>query len=144
MGGEGEVAPGQKHGESPTSFVERMVGYARLWFAILVLRDDLAAAWRWLARTLNSPPAPVSVPLLLTAFEMTGAAAQSRYSRQFAKLVTYAEREYLPSLESVRSQLSSDKSDKLRADQARLGLWISNRLRSGVAPPPEGSEIILA
>merc|ERR1712086_433224 len=44
--------PGQRVDESYGDFVDRMVGYHRLWLAVAVVQDDLTAVWLWLARTL--------------------------------------------------------------------------------------------
>eukprot|EP00927_Polykrikos_kofoidii_P065579 TRINITY_DN61316_c0_g1_i1.p1 TRINITY_DN61316_c0_g1~~TRINITY_DN61316_c0_g1_i1.p1 ORF type:complete len:869 (+),score=170.48 TRINITY_DN61316_c0_g1_i1:43-2607(+) len=142
----GRTAPalGQLPNENLSNFVQRMVGYARLWFATLVLQDDLAAVWRWLAQTLNavSPsPAPIAATLLLTVLEIAGAATQARYKRQFDKLVDYIRTEYRPSLEKALAACSASETPFVQSDCVRLRVWLEEFAKTRQAPPPPGRSI---
>lgn len=134
-------AAGQRLEESAAAFAERMVGYARLWFAVSVLQGNLALVWRWFATALNARPSAICAALVLTALELTGAAAQQRYQRQFKKLVAYIHAEYLPGLELELQQCQGEEANKLRANQARLRHWLADFARSGQCPAPEGQDI---
>eukprot|EP00929_Paragymnodinium_shiwhaense_P080972 TRINITY_DN42274_c0_g1_i1.p1 TRINITY_DN42274_c0_g1~~TRINITY_DN42274_c0_g1_i1.p1 ORF type:complete len:924 (+),score=260.23 TRINITY_DN42274_c0_g1_i1:72-2843(+) len=135
-------APGQRPEETFISFADRMVGYARLWFSVLVMQDDLAAVWRWLAKTLNlDKPSVIAATMLHTALVMTGSAAQQRYGKQFAKLAAYIGSTFLPALDIERQKLEGDEADRARADESRLRVWVDMFQKTGQAPRPEGSEI---
>jgi nucleoporin GLE1 len=131
--------PAQRRDEPFGDFVDRMIGYKRLWLAVAVLQEDLGAVWLWLARTLNAPPTPLVVPLIHCTLEVAGSAAQARYKRQFVKLVNYLDREYMPVIQALKAR--GEEADRLRASQSRLQVWISNFHKSGQAPPPEGQRI---
>merc|ERR1711865_131067 len=62
--------PGQRSGETYGDFVDRMLGYHRLWLAISVIQDDLSVVWLWLARTLNTPPVAITASLLHCTLEV--------------------------------------------------------------------------
>merc|ERR1712224_410572 len=79
--------PGHRGEEAYADYLDRMVGYLRVWFAQLVISEDLGAVWCWFARTLNQPPSPIAVTLIHSALELTANAAQARYRRQFEKLM---------------------------------------------------------
>merc|ERR1711972_1090037 len=100
--------PGQRQQESYGGFVDRMIGYMRLWFAVAVIQEDLASAWQWMARTLNSQPTPIVSSFLHCALETVGLAVQTRYKRQFVKLMSYLEREYMQEIQALRAKASGE------------------------------------
>merc|ERR1719401_2148004 len=118
-----------------------MIGYQRLWLAVAVIQEDLGTVWRWLARSLNSSPVPVVATFVHCTLEMAGFAAHSRYKRQFVKLISYLEQQYMPELLSQKSQTSGEQADRLRASLSRLQVWIANFQKYGQAPAPEGQKI---
>jgi len=134
------LCPGQRREESYGDFVDRMVGYQRLWFAIAVIQDELGVVWLWLARVLNTQPVPIAASLLHCALEVAGSAAHGRYKRQFVKLVNCIERDFLPGIEALKGRTAGEEADRLRASHSRLRVWLSTFARQG-APPPEGQRI---
>lgn len=138
--GRSSSCPSQREEEPYADFVDRMVAYQRLWLAIAVVQDDLAVIWLWLARTVNATPCPIAASLLHCALDMAAFAAHKRYKRQFDKLVSCIEREYLPELEALRGKTSGEETAKLRASLSRLQVWLSDFARKG-AEPPEGYSI---
>eukprot|EP00928_Gymnodinium_smaydae_P004413 TRINITY_DN11503_c1_g5_i1.p1 TRINITY_DN11503_c1_g5~~TRINITY_DN11503_c1_g5_i1.p1 ORF type:complete len:919 (+),score=200.87 TRINITY_DN11503_c1_g5_i1:56-2812(+) len=136
--------PGQRPQEACAAFLSRMVGYGRLWFATLVLGDELPTLWKWLASTLNAEPSAVALALLVSCVEMTGSSAHQRYGKQFAKLMKYVEQVYLPLLEGERERCSGDEADRFRADLSRLRQLVTDFSRKGRCAEPEGREISVA
>jgi len=136
--------PGQRPEEPFGEYVDRMIGYQRLWLAVHVAQDDLGAVWLWFARTLNTAPSPIAVSLLLSALEVAASAAQARYRRQFLKLVAYIDMEYMALIETLTQKVVGAAADRLRVSQSRLRLWLDSFRLSGQAPPPEGQSIVVA
>lgn len=132
---------GQRPQEEYGDFVERMLGYHRLYLAILIVQDELAAVWRWLARTLNQAPVAITPTLLHSVLEMAGSACQRRYKRQFRKLVTYIQKEYQPQLHALQEHASGEELERLRAGRARLRALVEDIDGSARAPSPEGRDI---
>jgi len=134
-------APGQRPEEAFIDFADRMVSYQRLWFAVLMTREELGPIWQWLARTLNERPAPITATLLHSALELVGADAQARYRRQFVKLVAYVDREYMEELDALQGRARGEEADQLRASQSRLRCWLDGFRQRGRAQPPAGRSI---
>lgn len=132
---------GRRAQEDYGEFVERMLGYHRLYLAIVIVQDELGAVWRWLARTLNQMPVAITPTLLHSVLEMAGSACQRKYTRQFRKLVTYMKEEYQPQLHTLQQHASGEELDRLRAGQARLRALVEDIDGSARAPSPEGRDI---
>lgn len=133
--------PGQKPDEDFDRFTSRMLGYHRLWFAVLTIQGDFSPVWQWLARTLNVPASSISAPLLHAILEMTACETHERYRRQFEKLVTYMGQVYIPDLQSHIQSLSGLEGNVVRSSHVRLKVWVDEFKQSRKAALPEGRHI---
>jgi len=138
--GHSATCPGQRETENYGDFVDRMVGYLRLWFAVAVVQDDLSTVWQWLARTLNAQPVPIAASFLHCSLELAGAAAQRRYKKQFVKLVSVIELHFMPALDGLKARTRGEEADRLRASLSRLQVWLTSFKQHG-APQPDGQRI---
>jgi hypothetical protein len=136
--------PGLRENDTLERYTDRMKANFRLWFAILVLREDLAAVWRWLAAATNtSEPDLVLTELSFVALQVAGRAAHRRYGPQFRKLVEcvggLGTSTYLAALEA-RGPKPEERSLLIGAS-IRLEEWCRSFLETGNAPEPENFDI---
>jgi len=125
-------ARGQLENESEDRFFKRMVGYLRLWFAVLVVSGDFDELWLWFARFLNNSPRHRIAPfVLMAALDIAAFDGLHVFKGLFSKLVDYIQTHYLPLLD----QLVEKSADNIFGEVERVKLWLKTFHQGGLKVP---------
>eukprot|EP00438_Fugacium_kawagutii_P006344 Skav208390 [mRNA] locus=scaffold1179:1944:2723:- [translate_table: standard] len=139
--GQRDLVANKRPQEGFTEMVDRLVSYQRLWNVIFITQGELGVIWNWLARTLNHLPSTAAVAMIHGTLDMVGSDLQSRYKKQFHKLIAYIETRYMAEVTQLQSSVKGEEADRLRASHNRLSRWIQDFRVAGRAQPPEGRQI---
>eukprot|EP00397_Hematodinium_sp_SG-2012_P007377 GEMP01007422.1.p1 GENE.GEMP01007422.1~~GEMP01007422.1.p1 ORF type:complete len:548 (+),score=161.27 GEMP01007422.1:109-1752(+) len=131
------LSRGQKDGEDEEAFLKRMVGYMRLWFGIMVLRQDFTKLWQWWTRILNQKARRETPSLIVVALEISGESMQQRFGRQWKKLVGCIQHQFLPSA----GELQKKQPALISAVIPRVEKWVADYNAGRRCPPPPGKDI---
>jgi len=112
-------------------------GYTRLWFALLVLRQDYVSLWGWWARVLNKPIRRNTISIIVAALEMSGNTMQEKFGKQWMKLVKYIEKEILKQCEELRKTQPA----LISAVIPRIVKWLELYGKGQKVPVPAGRVI---
>eukprot|EP00088_Acartia_fossae_P004289 TRINITY_DN1182_c0_g1_i4.p1 TRINITY_DN1182_c0_g1~~TRINITY_DN1182_c0_g1_i4.p1 ORF type:complete len:904 (-),score=267.21 TRINITY_DN1182_c0_g1_i4:84-2795(-) len=100
--------------EPQDKYLKRMTGLACLYSALAVVAKPQGAGtihpmgpcsiWKYLAVLINTPPLPdVTATILFVVLETTGNLMLTKYNDQFLKLIAVIKANFLPVLESVKT-----------------------------------------
>ena len=100
--------------EPQDKYLKRMTGLACLYSALAVVAKPQGAGtihpmgpcsiWKYLAVLINTPPLPdVTATILFVVLETTGNLMLAKYNEQFLKLIAVIKANFLPVLESVKT-----------------------------------------
>jgi len=127
--------------EKQDKYLKRMSGVARLYAALSVAHlpksspttlhpHSVQVLWQWLASMCNiKPHTDVSATLLLQVLEVAGSALQARYGKQFFKMLKLLHVQYLPLMETVKSE---------SGPTARLDQFLNMAIKQGTIAEPDG------
>jgi len=127
---------GKWESEDEEAFFRRMVGYMRLWLALLVLRREYSALWAWWARILNQRVRRETASLIVVALEVSGLFMHEKFGKQWRKIVDLLQNQFLPDATVIK-----EKNPAIIASIIpRVAKWVED-YNSGRIPPPPGKEI---